>query len=172
MSAAKQQLPDLPDDPAQLKEIILQLSSRVNALEEYIRLEKLRKFAARSEKSASQYELFNEAELADAAEEILAEQEAERSETPKSPRRQAGRKPLPADLPRIHIEHDLPDEDKQCPCGCTLTAIGEDSSEQLDIVPAKIRVLVNVRKKYACKQCEGTVKTAPLPAQPIPKSNA
>lgn len=171
MSAAKQQLPNLPDDPTQLKEIILQLSMRVAALEEYIRLEKHRKFAARSEKSTPQYELFNEAELADAAEQVLAEQEAERSETPKSPR-QPGRKPLPADLPRVRIEHDLSDEDKQCSCGCALTVIGEESSEQLDIVPAKIRVLVNVRKKYACKHCESTVKTAPLPAQPIPKSNA
>jgi transposase len=50
--------------------------------------------------------------------------------------------------------------------------IGEEISEQLDIVPAKIQVLVNVRKKYACRQCESGVITAPLPAQPIPKSNA
>lgn len=171
MSAVKPQLPDLPDDPAQLKAMVLQLSSRVQALEEYLRLEKRRTFAARSEKSTVQYELFNEAELTDVAETILAEQDAERSGTP-SPRRIPGRKPLPVDLPRVRIEHDLLDDDKQCPCGCALTVIGEESSEQLDIVPAQIRVLVNVRKKYACRRCESTVKTAPLPAQPIPKSNA
>jgi transposase len=33
-------------------------------------------------------------------------------------------------------------------------------------------VLVNVRKKYACRHCEREIATAPLPAQPIPKSNA
>lgn len=173
MSAAKPSLKSLPDDPEQLKAIILQLSTRVSALEEYIRLEQLRKFASKSEKThAPQYEMFNEAELCEAAEEALAETES--TETASSTKRsnKPGRRPLPADLPRVRIEHDLADEDKQCACGCTLSAIGEESSEQLDIIPATIRVLVNVRKKYACKRCETTVKTAALPAQPIPKSNA
>jgi transposase len=44
-------------------------------------------------------------------------------------------------------------------------------SEQLDIVPAKIQVLRHIRKKYACT-CGQCIKTAPLPAQPIPKSMA
>ncbi len=35
-----------------------------------------------------------------------------------------------------------------------------------------MRVLVNVRKKYACLACGNGVETAPLPPQPIPKSNA
>jgi transposase len=154
--------------------VIAELAKRVELLEEYLRLERLRKYAARSEKSPDQTELFNQAELVDAAEAVLTEQEAAAASEPKESvrSRSAGRKPLPADLPRVRIEHDLSDEDKHCACGCTLTAIGEESSEQLDIIPAKIRVLVNVRKKYACKQCESTIKTATLPPQPIPKSNA
>jgi transposase len=44
-------------------------------------------------------------------------------------------------------------------------------SEQLDIVPAKIQVTRHIRKKYAC-DCGKCIKTAPLPAQPIPKSMA
>ncbi|MFW2439877.1 MAG: IS66 family transposase zinc-finger binding domain-containing protein, partial [Arenicellales bacterium] len=40
-------------------------------------------------------------------------------------------------------------------------------SEQLDIVPAQIRVLQHVRPTYACKACEETIKTAALPPQPI-----
>lgn len=160
MSAAKSSLSHLPDDPEQLKDIIHQLSSRVSALEEYIRLERLRRFAATSEKVSGQYELFNEAELCDAAEEALAEQEAVRETAPRHSK--PGRKPLPAELPRIRVEHDLADEDKHCPCGCALSAIGDVTSEQLDIVPARVRVLVNVRKQYACRQCESHVKTAPL----------
>ena len=80
--------------------------------------------------------------------------------------------PLPDYLPRVRIEHDLPEAEKTCACGCGLTRIGEDTSEQLDIVPAQVRVLQHVRLKYACKACEETIKTAPVPAHPIPKSNA
>ncbi|MDP5211319.1 IS66 family transposase, partial [Microbulbifer sp. 2205BS26-8] len=84
----------------------------------------------------------------------------------------AGRKPLPEDLPRVRIEHDLPEEEKLCICGCQMQLIGEALSEQLDIIPAKIQILQQTRKKYACKACESGVKTAALPLQPIPKSNA
>ena len=52
------------------------------------------------------------------------------------------------------------------------------SSEKLEIIPAKMLVIRHVRKKYACKTCEGveddgpTVRIAPLPPQIIPKSIA
>jgi len=147
----------------------------IKALEETISLHKLRRVGASSEKSCAQHELFNEAELAVVAEEGLSqhdEQTADRSAAGKKQPKSAGRKPLPPQLPRIRVEHDVGKSEKQCPCGCTRELIGEEISEQLDIVPAKIQVLVNVRKKYACRQCESGVITAPLPAQPIPKSNA
>lgn len=83
-----------------------------------------------------------------------------------------GRKPLPAHLPREEILHALPDDQKQFCCGCTLTKIGDVRSEQLDFIPAQMKVLVHVREKWACKQCEDTIKTADLPSQPIPKSIA
>ena len=89
-----------------------------------------------------------------------------------------GRKPLPADLPRVDVVHDLPEEEKHCDCGAPLSCIGQDVSEKLDYVPAKIRVIRHIRYKYACKSCEGvesedpTVKIAPPPVQLIPKSIA
>ncbi|MCP4552088.1 MAG: IS66 family transposase, partial [Bacteroidetes bacterium] len=51
------------------------------------------------------------------------------------------RKPIPKDLPRIDVEHDLADEEKRCPCGCIKTRIGKEVSEKLDIIPAKIQVV-------------------------------
>jgi len=186
MSAAKKQsLQALPDDAEALKKIIARQDSeiadkdqRIALLEEFVRLHKLNKFGASSEKCVNQQEMFNEAELSVVAEEALIEQEFQREassgagveEAPAQPK--AGRKPLPANLPRVRIEHVATDAEKQCACGCERIEIGEETSEQLDIVPAKIQVIVNVRKKYACKQCEAGVFTAPLPAQPIPKSNA
>ena len=36
-----------------------------------------------------------------------------------------GRKPLPAELPRIRVEYDLTDAEKICACGCQLTKIDD-----------------------------------------------
>lgn len=83
-----------------------------------------------------------------------------------------GRKPLPAHLPREEIIYPLPEEQKRCACGCMLTKIGDERTEQLDIIPAQIKVLVHVREKWACKGCEDTILTAPLPKHPLPKSIA
>lgn len=155
-------------------QIILRQAKRIATLEEYVALDKFKKYGASSEKSPDQQEMFNEAELTVVAEEMLAEGvQKNRESTPSAPnQKKPGRKPLPAELPRVRIEHDVPEAEKHCPCGCVRTVIGEDISEQLDIIPAKIQVLVHVRKKYACKQCEEGVTIAPLPPQPIPKSNA
>lgn len=150
---------------------------RISLLEEQVRLLRHKRFGASTEKSDEQAELFNEAEAADLdAEDGDTEETSDvetETETIEYERRKSrGRKPLPADLPRVRIEHDLVDADKVCDCGCALTHIGEDVSEQLDIIPATVQVLQHARQKYACKACESTVRTAALPAQPIPKSNA
>jgi len=50
--------------------------------------------------------------------------------------------------------------------------IGEEVSEQLDIIPSQVKVIRTRRKKYGCPVCEGNIKIAPLPAKPIPKGIA
>jgi len=88
-------------------------------------------------------------------------------------RKKRGRKALPANLPREEVIHDLKDEEKVCSCcGSELSYFGEDRSEQLQYIPAQLKVIVHVRRKYACRNCEETVKSAALPKQPIPKSIA
>lgn len=85
-------------------------------------------------------------------------------------KRQPKRRRLPDSLPRIEVMHDL--ESKDCPqCGEALQRIGEEVSEQLDIVPAKFFVRRHVRPKYCCRCCQ-TLHTAPIPAQPIDKGIA
>ncbi|WP_404324435.1 IS66 family transposase zinc-finger binding domain-containing protein [Azospirillum doebereinerae] len=42
---------------------------------------------------------------------------------------------------------------------------GENISQRLDPVPARFRVLVTRRPKYACRQCEEGVVHAPAPAR-------
>ena len=158
--------------------IIADRDAHITLLEELLAIQKRNRFGASSEKSPNQQEMFNEAELTEQVDAMLAEK-SEESDTQKpsakptvNPNPKSGRKPLPKALVRIRIVHDLTEAEKLCPCGCQRTLIGEEISEQLDIIPVTFRVLQHVRKKYACKSCEEGVKTAELPPQPIPKSNA
>ena len=88
------------------------------------------------------------------------------------PRRRPDAKPnrnhgaLPAHLPRYEVLLDV--EHRDCPCcGGALHVIDEERSEQLDIVPAQLRVRVTRRPRYACRTCEGAVVVAPAPERPI-----
>ncbi|XOV90526.1 MAG: IS66 family transposase [Pseudomonadota bacterium] len=141
-------------------------------LQEQQRLARAERFAASSEQSP-QYALFNEAEQE--AVEAAAESDDEVAEAvtvPAHTRRVAKRKPLPADLPRVVVEHDL--ADKTCSdCGADKVRIGTKTSEQLDIIPAQVFVIEHQRHSYKCPCCVDAVPTtAPMPAQPIPKSIA
>lgn len=157
---------------------IAALKARIAILEEQLRLATVKAFAPKSEKlsTLAQFDLFNEAEGLGATAE--GEAPATEIEVPAHTRERGKRKPIDATLPRVRIEHDIPDAQKACPCGCQLTRIGEVASEQFDLIPARAQVLQHVRFKYACRSCEGTshegpaVVTADMPAQPLPKSNA
>lgn len=170
----------LPNDVDALKALLLQQQTqlqqkqqRIRLLEEQILLLRSRQFGSSSEKAPGQLGFFNEAEVGEAeSDEEAASDEATTETLTYTRKKPSGRKALPEDLPRVRIEHDIAESEKTCACGCQMQAIGEEISEQLDIIPAKIQVIQHVRKKYACKACECGVKTAPLPAQPIPKSNA
>lgn len=166
------------DDVDALKQLIAAKDAHIAILEEKLRLATVKTFASKSEKltALAQMDLFNEAEVFGTTPD--ASHEASEITVPAHTRERGKRRPIDATLPRVRIEHDIPDEQKTCACGCQLTRIGEVTSEQLDIEPAKARVLQHVRFKYACRDCEGAghdgpaVVTAAMPAQPIPKSNA
>jgi transposase len=166
------------EEIATLKALTAAQAARIAILEEQLRLAAVKQFAPKSEKlsALAQMDLFNEAE----ALVVIPEAEAQAAEivVPAHARARGKRKPIDAKLPRVRVEHDMPEEQKICRCGCQLTRIGEVTSEQFDLVPARAQVLQHVRFKYACRSCEGTshagpaVITAAMPAQPIPKSNA
>ena len=83
------------------------------------------------------------------------------------------RSPIPADVKRVRVVIAVPEGDRVCPCcGKTMVEIGEEISEQLDIVPMTIRVLQHVRKRYGCPSREHAPIIAPRPEQVLPKSNA
>ncbi len=53
-----------------------------------------------------------------------------------------------------------------------LKEIGEETHEQLEFIPAQIKALRHIRKKYACPYCKQHMKTASKPKQAIDKSIA
>lgn len=160
----------LADKNTQLLAENQRIKTQVLLLQERLNIALAQRYAAHSEKcSPDQIRLFNEAE-ADA--DAPADEDATSITIAAHPRKKGGRKPLPEHLPRIDVIHELPEAERHCPHdGALLVAISDVISEQLDIVPAQILVLRHIRKTYAC-DCGHCIKTAPLPAQPIPKSLA
>lgn len=195
----------LVDQYNEMVEIKKALAFRLDKAD--LQIKKLRhlKFGTSSERWVASA-LFDEAELALTADEALPEEKRESPEdyqsesdvpapdsavnsdpneseptvTVRSHTRRAsgGRKPLPANLPRVTVVHDIPEAARQCPC-CqgALHAMGTVMTEQLDIIPLQVQVLHHIRHKYACRQCDqhgiaGKVVTASMPRQPIPGSIA
>jgi len=161
----------LPNDVKILRDLVLKQQVQINALMEQVRLLKHHRFGARSEKSSpDQLALFDEAELLDLENKDQVD-EPDDIEVPSHTRKRGHRTSLPDDLPRVRVEHDIADEDKVCDCGGEKKRIGDETSEQLEIIPQQVRVIQNVRFKYACPRCEEGVQIAKLPPSPIPKSN-
>ncbi|MFH0798946.1 MAG: IS66 family transposase, partial [Pseudomonadota bacterium] len=177
----------LPDDISSLKAIIAQqilqhektvvelaqVKTENERLEELVRLLQHRHFGARSEKVKGDERqlplgIFNEAEAEAKSSEQGPGVEVRGYRRRGKPKRVV----FPADLPREDIIVDIPESERICPEGHELKCIGEDVSEQLDVIPVQIKVIRTIRKKYACPVCEGHVKRAPPPPTAIPKSMA
>ncbi len=175
----------LPDSVLELKSMVLALQENstfykqeVNLLREQIRLLRQKLFGRKSEKLDISPEemrlLFPDWE----PEPPAVEQQPQEIKAEAHTRAKTGRKPIPDDLERVEVHHDLSEEEKICDCGATLSPMGTEQSEERDYVPAQYRVLVHIRHKYTCKSCQGvdsegpTVKIAPPPAKILPKSMA
>jgi len=89
-----------------------------------------------------------------------------------------GRGPLPAHLERIVIEHKLEGDQLKCLCcGKHRPCIGKVVTEQLEYVPASLKVLRHEQYKYGCEDCDAQgldpqIELAPKPPQPIEKGLA
>jgi transposase len=162
----------LPDDAdvlqRMLREVVPELQAENEKLLLLIQRLLRHRFGPRSEKlDLDQLQLVLEDEEQSVAEDEAAQDAAE----PSKRRRRTeaanrNRGALPEHLPRFEVIIDV--DSKDCPCcGGALHVIGEDRSEQLDIVPSQLRVKVVCRPRYACRACEGAVVQAPAPERPI-----
>ena len=169
---------------------------RIQKIYESIVLARRRKFGPSSEANSIQGRLFDEAELlaltpapgepgAEASD--LADLSGSAPETDSAVAEDSGsvaskaaatkkargkRLPLAAELPRVEIVHDVPESERVCPCGTPMVVIGQEVSEQLDVIPMRIQVLRHIRLRYGCPKGEQAPVVAPAPLQVLPKSNA
>ena len=153
---------------------------KIQALEERLRLEMIRKYGPKSETLSDAQFLLLELEPGVS----VAEVEAEAAREPLPPvsplkaksranGKHPGRQELPAHLPRV--EKIIACSPEQCvckSCGKDTVVIGYERSEQLDVKPAEHIVVITKREKRACKGCADGVSTAPLPERIIEKGLA
>jgi transposase len=168
----------LPDDPDLLRRMLraaLLQQNELHAENDKLRLliQRLTRhqFGRRSEQLTPDQLQFALEDLEQTVAENQAGQNATAAIVDQKTRRETARPArnhgaLPAHLPRYEVVID-PGR-TACPCcGGVMHAMGELRTEQLDIVPARLRVRVTRRPRYACRACEGAVVTAPAPDRPV-----
>ncbi|MEA5163346.1 IS66 family transposase [Cereibacter johrii] len=181
----------LPDDPAALKVMILQLQATLRAHDLLVqslrmRIARLKRqaFGKGSEKIAREIEQLEFAleSLQVAQAEVAPPPEPESVETTlvsAAPDEQGdGDAPEKAPRRRPRVSPDTPRERREldpgetCPdCGGALRLVGEDVSQILDMITARLKLIEVARPKKSCRCCERMVQ-CPAPTRPIPGSLA
>jgi len=119
----------------QQKQTIEQQKSSIETLQHQLHLFRTARFGRKSEKGVVPEQMalqFDEAYVpsqTNIPEETSAEAQTETITYTRS-KKGTGRKALPRSLPYIEQVHDLSDEEKHCTCGCTLTHISDEVTEQ------------------------------------------
>lgn len=161
---------------AQQHDTIAEQQRKFQQLEEYLaRLLRKQYGPQRERVDPDQLMLFTKDELAELIDELKSDAEdspdEDTSDSKKKRKRKGhGRRPLPAHLPREQVIYELLGEELACPCcGEKRQEIGSETSEQLEFIPAVLKVIEHIRKKYACRHCTEHVTIAAKSPQPIRK---
>jgi Transposase C of IS166 homeodomain len=135
--------PALPDDPVLLQQINRELldlvakqQAKIDGLQQQLDQLRRRLFGHKSEKvDPNQPLLFPELAAATPSDTALSPPPAANA-APAPKRRGHGRKGLNPKLRRDRRVYVLDENERRCPCGGLCEKFGEESSEQLDYVPA------------------------------------
>lgn len=128
---------------------VIELEETNTTLMHYLKLAQAARFGSKSEKVSDDEEtpmlpgigqVFDEASV-----------DVETKKPAKKRAAQGGRKPLPDHLPRDEVTHDIEEHEKVCPCGHLLNCIGKEEPEQLEIIPAQVKLLKMCALNMAAK---------------------
>jgi transposase len=179
----------LPEDAETLRKIVVDLAGQLDResaeknkyrdlICELLEAQRTRKSEQLSKEQA---ELFEAAWRAQNPEEESAEDSVDDDfdepaagtgapDEPRTGKKPRGRHPLAKHLKRERVVHDLTEAEKHCACcGKDLRLIAEETSERYEYIPASLKVIQDVCRKYAC---DCTVRTAAKPSRPIERSTA
>lgn len=136
----------------------------IQLLEEYLRLAKVRQYAAKSEKIPGQGDLFDEAELEIALEDQASQLPDDEPQKPKSQKRQ---RQFSSALPRVRVDHCLTEAEKQGAIKTFFTKV----KEELDYIPARLQVIEHWQEKAVFENDKGDerVVAAARPVHPLGK---
>lgn len=152
------------DAISRLAEENAQLKVENERLRHFIFLLKRDKFGSKSEKIADlppEQMVFNELEVEAKGQAPEPEQTELIEGYTRKKKGRGAKKPFPENLPREEVIIDLPESEQVCPTdGTPLKEIGFDVTEKLKIIPARLTVVVEKKKKYACPTCECHVAQA------------
>ncbi|KAA8980813.1 IS66 family transposase [Halospina sp. K52047b] len=159
---------------ASKEQALQQRDTRIDLLEELLRLKTLQKFAASSEKHRDQITLFDEAEV-EAEIEALREQAGDDDDEPDPdepprPARKRAQRGFSDTLRRKRIELTLSDEEKAGASKTFFTKV----KEELEYVPAQLNVLEYWQERAVFEHDDGeeAVVGAPRPVHPLGKCMA
>jgi len=166
--AAKGDISSLPNDVEELKRLILDMQQKqavmetkiqsqdeeIGLLKEEVQFLRALKYARKSEKwtteDKTQMLLFNEMEQLEAP---VPEENIEAEK--KSSGRKKGRKPIPDNIPREEVIHELSEEEKCCPhCSCERPVISREETEEFQFIPARLVVNRHICLKYGPCSCD------------------
>ena len=148
---------------------IAELERQVEWFLSQLRLSKHKQYGASSEQTDSnQMSIFNEAEST--ADLIQPEPEITEVKAHYRKRTRLTTDKLPEDLPIEVIEHELPEEDRNCSeCGRELHTMSKEIREEIKIIPAKAVIVRHVRHIYACRNCETVSDHVPIVKAAMPE---
>jgi transposase len=160
---------------AELTQTIEAQKMHINNLMDILAKSQKAMFGRSSEKSryvlgedSNQLSLFNEAEQETNS---TAEEPTVETIVKAHARKQKRTKEeLAETLPVIEVVCDLPEEENKCNiCGSELRYLGKEHvRDELEIIPAQVRVLRYVRYNYVCKECERETGDANIIKSPVP----
>jgi transposase len=177
----------LPDDAVALKAIILaqreevtRMKASVRAYEALVQALKIRiarlqkqKFGSSSEKIEREIEqlqlALEDLEVAMAAADKSPQLDGTEKAALQAASHRRGKPRVAEDMPRERLVLDPGD---RCPdCGGPLRLLGEDLSEILDLIAAKLKIVEIARLKKSCRCCEKIVQP-PAPTRPVQRGMA